>query len=79
MSKENGRVLIVRERVNNIEKTPLNKILKEAQPNAIWLTVNNADYDKVNIGDKVKTSIDGVIFKSYPAKAKANSLTITKQ
>lgn len=39
ISKENGRVLIVRERVNNIEKTPLNKILKEAQPNAIWLSV----------------------------------------
>ena len=39
VAKEDGRVLVVRDRVDNIE-APLNEILEDAQPNAIWLSVD---------------------------------------
>lgn len=71
VAKENDRILVVR-RVTNIE-TPLSDILEEAQPNAIWLSVDKSDYDSVSVGDQVSINIaNGAIDQSYPAQAAAD-------
>ncbi|MED5018665.1 DUF3221 domain-containing protein [Paenibacillus chibensis] len=71
VAKENGRVLVVRDRVTN--ETPLSKILEEAQPNAIWLSVGQAQYDHVSAGDQISIDIpNGAVDESYPAQASAD-------
>lgn len=72
VAKEDGRVLAVRDKVPD-RHTPLNRILEEAMPNAIWLTVSPADYHAVEIGDHIGISIpNGAINQSYPAQAAAD-------
>lgn len=72
VSKENGRVLVVRDQVANIE-APLSEILEDAKPNAIWLSVDKAEYDSVVVGDKLSVTIaNGAIDMSYPAQATAD-------
>ncbi|MHA7966796.1 DUF3221 domain-containing protein [Paenibacillus sp. CAU 1782] len=71
VSKEDGRVLVVRDKVDEID-APLNEILEEAQPDAIWLSVNNKDFNAVSVGDKVNITIpNGMVDQSYPAQASA--------
>jgi len=77
--KEKGEVLVVRDKVSGAKEISLENILKQAKPNAIWLAVNDEDYNKVNVGDKIKITIIGVINQSYPARAKADSLAIIGQ
>ncbi|GIP26317.1 hypothetical protein J23TS9_14470 [Paenibacillus sp. J23TS9] len=72
VAKENGRVLVVRDRVDNIE-APLNEILEDASPNAIWLSVDKKGFDVVSVGDQVSINIhNGAIDQSYPAQASAD-------
>ncbi|MWV46063.1 DUF3221 domain-containing protein [Paenibacillus sp. HJL G12] len=71
VAKENGRVLVVRKQA--APETPLNDILAEAQPDAIWLSVGKGDYDAVSVGDEVGIRIaNGAIDESYPAQAGAD-------
>jgi len=72
VAKENGRILVVRDHVPDFH-APLNEILEDAIPNAIWLSVNQADFDAAEIGDKIGISIpNGAINQSYPAQAAAD-------
>lgn len=72
VAKDDGRVLVVRDRVENIE-APINEILEGAQPNAIWLSVDKKGFDAVSVGDEVRINIpNGAIDQSYPAQASAD-------
>ncbi|MCM3628479.1 YobA family protein [Paenibacillus glycanilyticus] len=73
VAKEDSRVLIVRDKVDF--ELSLSKILKSAQPDAIWFTVEKANYDAVAIGDHVKATVaGGMINLSYPAQGKADGI-----
>jgi hypothetical protein len=37
------------------------KILKAAEPNAMWLSVNQSDYDAVEVLNHVNINVDGAI------------------
>ncbi|MDR9852993.1 DUF3221 domain-containing protein [Paenibacillus sp. VCA1] len=72
VEKKPGKILVVRDKVQNPNMT-LAQILEDAQPNAIWLSVSQADYDAVEKGDQVSIAIpDGLILESYPAQAAAH-------
>ncbi|MDQ8739012.1 DUF3221 domain-containing protein [Paenibacillus sp. LHD-38] len=72
VTKEDGRILVVRDKVANLE-VPLSEILEEAQPNAIWLSVDKTDYDAILVGDQVSIKIpNGTVDLSYPAQATAD-------
>lgn len=72
VTKEDGRILVVRDKVANLE-APLSEILEEAQPNAIWLSVDKTDYDAISVGDQVSIKIpNGAVDQSYPAQATAD-------
>lgn len=69
VAKENNKLLIVREKPT-VNEVSINEILENAQPDAIWLTVDESDYKIVSVGDKVKMKIpSGAIDQSYPAQA----------
>ncbi|OBR66463.1 hypothetical protein A7K91_03170 [Paenibacillus oryzae] len=73
VSKESGRILVVRDKPSNF-KAPLNEILKNAEPNAMWISVEQADYDAVAVGDRVSIEIPngGGIDQPYPAQTTAD-------
>lgn len=71
IAKENNEVLVVRDEVSDIN-APLNELLEEAKPNAIWLGVEDKYYDAVAVGDQVVIYIpNGTVNQSYPAQATA--------
>ncbi|MGF7036101.1 hypothetical protein J2T17_007152 [Paenibacillus mucilaginosus] len=74
VAKEDGRVLVVRNKVDNPNE-PLNEILENALPDAIWVQVDKSDFASVMIGDEVSISFPdgvGLINQSYPLQTKAN-------
>lgn len=73
VAKENGRVLVVRDQVSDFN-APLNDILESAAPNAMWISVSKADFNKVAVGDHVDIHFpNGVaIDQSYPAQTSAD-------
>lgn len=73
VSKESGRVLVVHQKPSDFE-APLSEILKNAEPNAMWISVEQADYDAVAVGDRVSIKIPngGGIDQSYPAQTTAD-------
>ncbi|MFC5446825.1 DUF3221 domain-containing protein [Paenibacillus aestuarii] len=76
VAKENDKVLVVRNKVANIN-APLSEILAN-ESDAIWLTVTKDNSKAVNIGDKVTMAItDGIIEQSYPGQA-AGTLEVRK-
>ncbi|MEK3913048.1 DUF3221 domain-containing protein [Paenibacillus sp. FSL H7-0331] len=71
IAKEYHKYLVVRNTNSaEIKNKTVSQLLKEAQPDAIWITVHT-DNDSIHIGDKVSISIDGGIDQSYPAQASA--------
>lgn len=71
IAKQDGEVLVVRNEVSDI-KAPLNELLQEAKPDAIWLSVDDASYEAVTVGDQVSIYIpNGMVDQSYPAQATA--------
>lgn len=75
---QESKILVVRNKVDDIEKKTMVQILDEATPGAIWLDVSDTDFTAVNIGDRVSILINGVIDQPYPAQAKAESVTVIK-
>ncbi|WP_274654606.1 DUF3221 domain-containing protein [Paenibacillus humicola] len=73
VSKESGRILVVRNKPSDFE-APLNEILKNADPNAMWISVEQVDYDAVAAGDHVSINIPdgGGVDQSYPAQTTAD-------
>lgn len=74
VSKEGGRILMVRDKPSDFE-VPLSEILKYAEPNAMWISVEQADYDAVTVGDHVGINFPkggGMIDQSYPAQTTAD-------
>ncbi|HZG55389.1 DUF3221 domain-containing protein [Paenibacillus sp.] len=77
-AKERGRVLVVRHPMP--AGVPLEAVLEQAKPDAIWLEAAERDVRALQIGDRVNVtleSVDGyaVVDQSYPAQAKAQSVT----
>ncbi|WP_139992139.1 DUF3221 domain-containing protein [Paenibacillus paridis] len=70
----NSQLLVVREKVANLENKKIEQILEEAEPDAVWLKVTKKQYGSVNEGDHVKVSIQGGIDQSYPAQAAVDSI-----
>lgn len=68
VAKENGRILIVPNKVENFKIT-LDEILKASKPYAIWLAVDKSEYDAVEVYDHVRIEINGGIDQSYPEQA----------
>ncbi|GMK49069.1 hypothetical protein PghCCS26_61990 [Paenibacillus glycanilyticus] len=73
VSKEDGRILVVREKPSDF-KDPLSDILQNAKPNAMWISVEQVDYDAFAVGDHVSIKIPngGIINRSYPAQTTAD-------
>ncbi|WP_161601624.1 DUF3221 domain-containing protein [Paenibacillus luteus] len=70
----NRQLLVVREKVDNLKNKKIEQILKESDPDAVWLKVTRKQYGSVEEGDHVKVSIQGGIDQSYPAQAAADSV-----
>lgn len=74
IAKENNSVLVVRNKVPNFN-AQLSEILENVKPNAIWLSVGQADYNTIVVGDHINFNItNGVVDHSYPAQAQADSI-----
>ncbi|BBH24849.1 hypothetical protein Back11_61940 [Paenibacillus baekrokdamisoli] len=73
VAKEGDKILVVRDKVAD-SKAPLSEILENAKPNAMWISVDKADYDAVTVDDRVSINFPngGVINQSYPAQTTAD-------
>jgi len=75
IAKEDQKILIVRHKPEPEPETgnmSVSELLKQNQPDAIWITLKNPEvYDTITIDDNVVLGIEGVIKNSYPAQANA--------
>ncbi|MWC30741.1 DUF3221 domain-containing protein [Paenibacillus sp. MMS18-CY102] len=73
IAKSSGnKVIIVRDKVANLH-APLQDIMSEASPYILELTVvDQAEYERVRVGDQVKITIPGTVNFSVPATAQGH-------
>ncbi|WP_281279676.1 DUF3221 domain-containing protein [Paenibacillus lentus] len=66
----NLMILVVKNHVTDLKNKSIEKIIEEADPNAIWITTDRATYDSILIGDHVKIKDIGTVLQSYPGQTK---------
>ncbi|KRE35219.1 DUF3221 domain-containing protein [Paenibacillus sp. Soil522] len=72
IAKEGQKILMVRYlKAQDLGEKTIGQILKESQPNAIWIAVKDKlQYDSIVLGDKVSVKYEdmSIIEQSYPAQ-----------
>ncbi|MFD1135370.1 YobA family protein [Paenibacillus urinalis] len=81
IDKEKERLLVVEgldELEFDINQQSVEEILKIADPNAIWINIDDDRVNDFSIGEKVRVIIDGGVNTSFPAQAAAKQIELVE-
>lgn len=62
----------------DINQQSVEEILKIADPNAIWITIDDDRVNDFSVGEKVRVIVDGGVNTSFPAQAAAKQIELVE-